>query len=439
MTIGQDLDRTLGAYLADGTALEDLIDREGRTLGARLMNDPGIHELEMRKVFTKNWVFVAHESELLSAGDFVARYIGLDPVIVARGDDSKIRVLLNSCSHRGGRVCRSDSGNTSDFRCPYHGWIYDNAGNLTAVAFEREAYGSLDKERYGLRTARVATYGGLVFATFDAELPSLEEYLGDFKFYLDMNLRFLDGYWEVAGPPQRWVVDANWKFGAEQFAGDGYHVPSTHRSAAEVMGNSAGDGGRGNWGVNFNEPRYGHGGRCLGVGLAYGLSPEQLAESGLSPAQQDLLATRMLPVVGTVFPNCSFLFNDVLGGPVATIRTWNPRGPEKMEVMSWVLVARDAPEEVKEERIQSTTWAFSASGYAEGDDAEVWAQVQRSIKGPMGREQRFTYLSTTPHSVKDWRDGQDFPGPGEVHLGFTTEDNQWNWWLRWFECMNRLG
>ncbi len=36
-------------------------------------------------------------------------------------------------------------------------------------------------------------------------------------------------------PPQRWVIDANWKTGADNFVGgDGYHTVMTHRSMCEL-------------------------------------------------------------------------------------------------------------------------------------------------------------------------------------------------------------
>ena len=38
---------------------------------------------------------------------------------------------------------------------------------------------------------------------------------------------------ELRGP-QRWRVKANWKIGAENFAGDSYHTPHTHASVVEI-------------------------------------------------------------------------------------------------------------------------------------------------------------------------------------------------------------
>ena len=38
---------------------------------------------------------------------------------------------------------------------------------------------------------------------------------------------------ELRGP-QRWRVRANWKIGCENFVGDMYHTPYTHRSVVDI-------------------------------------------------------------------------------------------------------------------------------------------------------------------------------------------------------------
>src|SRR6185503_21221358 len=48
------------------------------------------------------------------------------------------------------------------------------------------------------------------------------------------------------------------------------------------------------------------------------------------------------PIVATVFPNFS-----LLRGTSRTFRVWQPRGPEKTEVRSFVFMDKAAPPEVK--------------------------------------------------------------------------------------------
>src|SRR4051794_1741218 len=94
--------------LGDGTHLGDMIDLESRSISARLYSDPELYQLELERIFARTWIAVAHESEIQRPGDYVTRYIGEDPVIVARDRSGGVNVMLNSCSHRGMTVCRAE-------------------------------------------------------------------------------------------------------------------------------------------------------------------------------------------------------------------------------------------------------------------------------------------------------------------------------------------
>ena len=74
--------------------------------------------------------------------------MGEESVILCRDRAGAVHVFLNSCRHRGMKVCRYDDGNTTVFTCPYHGWSYGTDGALVGVPFFREAYHSeLDRAK----------------------------------------------------------------------------------------------------------------------------------------------------------------------------------------------------------------------------------------------------------------------------------------------------
>src|SRR5579864_9197968 len=68
-----------------------------------------VYERELERIFDRTWGFLAHETEIPHAGDFVSRNLGSAPVIVVRDDDGRVHALLNSCRHRGAKVCRADT------------------------------------------------------------------------------------------------------------------------------------------------------------------------------------------------------------------------------------------------------------------------------------------------------------------------------------------
>jgi phenylpropionate dioxygenase-like ring-hydroxylating dioxygenase large terminal subunit len=210
---------------------------EEHRVPAEIWNNDAIFRAELDQVFGTCWVFVAHESEIPTAGDFVQRRIGLDPVIVTRDGTGGINVLSNYCRHRGTQVCQTDTGNSRFFKCPYHGWTYSNNGDLVGTPHMREAYGTrLDPKEWGLKRApRVDVRSGFIFASLAHEGPSLDEYLGGGGWMLDILVNLAPGGVKVAGPPERYQVNADWKAGAENFSGDAYHADSLHWSNEEVQ------------------------------------------------------------------------------------------------------------------------------------------------------------------------------------------------------------
>jgi hypothetical protein len=76
--------------------------------------DREIFEQERARIFDRSWLFAGHVSEFPKPGDFVTRSVAGRPVILANGDDGRIRVLMNTCRHRGNLVCREERG-TANF------------------------------------------------------------------------------------------------------------------------------------------------------------------------------------------------------------------------------------------------------------------------------------------------------------------------------------
>jgi phenylpropionate dioxygenase-like ring-hydroxylating dioxygenase large terminal subunit len=111
-------------------------------------------------------------------GDFVASYIAEDPVLVVSDSRGNVGAFLNTCRHRGMRVCRPDAGNAAAFTCTYHGWTYGNDGKLVDVpGYKEYYYEELDMEQWGLVPIElVDTYAGLIFGTFDSTSGGVGQY-----------------------------------------------------------------------------------------------------------------------------------------------------------------------------------------------------------------------------------------------------------------------
>ena len=111
--------------------------------------DPQIMALEQRRVFEQCWLYAGHTSEIPQPGDFRARRVAGRPVILVRGSDGVVRVLLNTCTHRGAQVCRESCGNAKTFQCFYHAWTFDNQGRLIGVPGDEAYSAAFDREGLG--------------------------------------------------------------------------------------------------------------------------------------------------------------------------------------------------------------------------------------------------------------------------------------------------
>lgn len=194
--------------------------------------DPAIYGKELDRIFGgPSWSYVALAAEVPTSGDFVRTSIGETPVIVTRGRDGAVNVLVNRCAHRGVALCHQPAGNSSTFTCPYHQWTYASDGRLLGLPFKKGVGGhggmppDFENSGHGLQRLRVAERHGVLFATLHPDAPPFEEYLGPTN--LGWFDRVFDGRPLAVLGYQRQTVPANWKLMFENIK-DPYHASLLH-------------------------------------------------------------------------------------------------------------------------------------------------------------------------------------------------------------------
>lgn len=196
---------------------------------ASVYTDPAIFEAELERIFGRTWVFIGHESEVPEPGDFKTDRIGRRPILMTRDLGGSVRVLYNICRHRGATLCRESRGNSRSFSCLYHGWTFGTDGALLGVPLE-ERMVDLDRTDYGLLAlARVQSYRGFVFGSMSGDGPSLEEYLGRVRPYLDVMVERAPERRITALAPIKYDYPGNWKLQIENFS-ENYHPSVLHQS-----------------------------------------------------------------------------------------------------------------------------------------------------------------------------------------------------------------
>jgi phenylpropionate dioxygenase-like ring-hydroxylating dioxygenase large terminal subunit len=436
-----------------------LVDVDHGVISREIFVNDEIYQQERERVFGRAWLFVGHESQIPRPGDFLTSSMGEESVILCRDREGRIHVFLNSCRHRGMKVCRYDDGNTSIFTCPYHGWSYATDGKLSGVPLAREAYGpDFDRSRWGLiEVAQLENYKGTVWATWDPEAPSFLDYIGGYKLYLDLLLDGWDGResgaehsrgaTEVIGGIHKWLIPCNWKFPAENFSGDRYHNIS-HRSV-DLVG--IGPSGRGRRDMQERNES-----RMLDVTFP-GLGHSMIAflrkhDADVAPAYQDAPEVaeyfrhceeerrrrrgdtwRLFGGPGTVFPNAS-----PLARQPRTLAVWHPRGPHQTEVWRIYLVDADAPAEVKNFLRHYYIRYSGPSGLTEQDDMENWNYAHAASRGAIARRHPYNYEMGLGRATDRFEDhGLALPGRIlDVTRAGASENNQRSFYGRWRQFMD---
>ncbi len=405
-----------------------------------IYTDPRVFEAEMDRIFASTWLYVGHESEVDEPGDYRTTYMGRQPVIVSRAEDGCVHVLYNRCTHRAATVCQYASGNSSFFRCDYHGWTFRNDGTLIGQTFG-SGYDPRDGDRVELNLVelpRVATYRGLIFASMATEGPSLEEHLGNAKEFIDL---FVDlspeGEIEVGAGTHRYTYGANWKLQSENGV-DGYHPNFVHQGFLSGVGGESG----------------------LAMKLFHDSSPGRAADLGnghalldnrpnLQPLLKPMLAAtedgraylarlaerlgsedRALDVASTngaggfnllVFPNMLMIG--------VQIRVVHPRAVDRTDVELYPTTLKGMPEAANAARLRTHEAFYGPAGGGAPDDLEMFERVQDGLQVaavewlPITRGR---HRSTVDENGVDW---------GHV----TDEQPQRGFYRQWLRMMEPQG
>ena len=392
------------AFNYERTKVDDVLKRlekgiENGQVPVELYGSEDIYQAELERVYAKSWLIMGLECEIPNAGDYMLRYIGEDEVIVNRDERGEINVMLNHCRHRGTAVCRDMKGNTSHFVCPYHGWTYKNSGKWIAAPKKNVSYQTLDGDEWGLLKAQVEVRWGVIFANVDPSAASLDEFLGDSKFFYELFLGLDSRGLRILGEPSNYVMKKNWKMGLENAVGDCYHIFFGHTSMVDVgmlpPVNKLNDNYT-TWHTKSSASAI----MCKELDSVEGFKPAHTKFSGYTPGILDLFDKKELddrhwrflnqyqPFIIGHFPN-AYIFKwyapDERTGNIATfyqLRILQPHGPDETEVCNIMFNYAIEPEENCALAYSGALLMMGAAGMLDMDDGANWegsAQAGKTI------------------------------------------------------------
>ena len=381
---------TLESILPEGSIPEDLlkaicdtadVPRERSvSLPGSAYTDPDYHAYENKQIFGKEWISVAHISQLEKAGDFVRVDLAGEPLLIMRGKDDRIRILSRVCRHRGMELMPSgfdhpDEGNRRVILCPYHQWTYDLTGRLIGSPEMHKAE-DFDRSEICLHEFPSTEWEGFIFVSFAKNPAPLEEK------YHELKTKFLDK-WEMGDAKmvwsQKWDCPFNWKILVENFM-EAYHHMGAHRKTLEPFLPA-----RGCYAEPLNE-NY----SAMHLPLKKSLA-EEIEDSG--EAGTPLLPFKNLQKddykewwVFLGFPNF-LLF-------VAPDRMYwyrlIPTGPESCELLTTMLVAPESLDMENFETVKKNEVEAAITFHSE--DMEVCTATQRGMRSRAHEQGRLSHL-----------------------------------------------
>ena len=136
---------------------------------------------EQERIFGgPSWSYVALAAEIPGPGDFVRTSVGETPVIVTRGRDGTVHVLVNRCAHRGVMFCHAPSGNRYHVHVPVPPVVVRVRRPPARRAVQegrrwprRHARRTSPTASTASRRCAVAERHGVVFASFSDDVPPL--------------------------------------------------------------------------------------------------------------------------------------------------------------------------------------------------------------------------------------------------------------------------
>lgn len=199
-----------------------------QTLDPAIFTDPEIAARERDLIFGRVPFIAAHGSELPEPGDYVAKRLPRNEVLIVRQADRSVRVLVNMCRHRGARLADEGPGHRRLFACTYHGWSYDLDGALRNVTF-KESFGDPGPACSGLVALPAEERHGFVWVVDQPGAPiDVAGWLGPETDAILDAYRMGDLVCYQAGTFEEPV---NWKIMHDAFL-DGYHIKFVHPKSA---------------------------------------------------------------------------------------------------------------------------------------------------------------------------------------------------------------
>lgn len=208
------------------------------TLPAAAYRDDVWFELEVERVFSRNWMGVLFECELAAPGSAQPFELFDRPLLAVKAPDDNVRVFHNICPYDGCPVIRHPVDGLHELTVYYHGWRYDLEGRLLEAPYWNGTPQCGPTELNGhdgnLVEVRSAVRQGIVFVDLGGNAGDIDTWLSPWHAVVDEHyaVRTLLPARDADARPliEERSVAANWKTYQENASINILHESFTHES-----------------------------------------------------------------------------------------------------------------------------------------------------------------------------------------------------------------
>ncbi|MEM7281662.1 MAG: aromatic ring-hydroxylating dioxygenase subunit alpha [Pseudomonadota bacterium] len=359
-----------------------------------------VYKLEMKHLFRRAWIFVGHDSQVPDAGHFYTTQIGDQPIVMVRGADGQVHVLLNRCAHKGAKVVSAQAGRCDKFfSCPYHGWTYHLDGSNRAQPLARGYKNTklmVTEAANGMaKVSSTVNYRGFVFCRLSDDGPDFHDYFGESLTSIDnMVDRSPEGRLEVAGGVLRYDHNCNWKMFVENL-NDTMHPMVAHASSAgtaKAIWDELDDPGPPPMvieqfvpfvaGYKFMDDMgvkiypNGHSYTGVNVSIHSNYSPVEEYNRRMIAAYGE---QRAQAILGEVRHNTVYYPTLTIKGAIQAIRVARPLAADRTVLESWTFRLVGAPDELLERTLMYSRLINSPTSVVGHDDLHCYRAIQEGL------------------------------------------------------------
>jgi len=358
--------------------------KPNHALPRALYVDPGVFQVDMERIWYRDWLFSVPACEIPKRGNFVVHTVGDYAAIIVRGEDGTIRAFHNSCRHRGSVICNKMKGSRPKLVCPYHQWTYGLDG---ALIWARDMGPDFDPKEHGLKPIHCREVAGLVYICLADTPPPFSAFAAETARYLAPH----DLVNSKIAFESTIIEKGNWKLVWENNR-ECYHCSANHPSLCRTFPEDPRMIGNGFGGLASDLDK--HVARCEAAGAPseYRIAPDGVWRFVRTPLLEQAESYTMDGKAAVALPNSNMPFKDA-GSLLKFLYpgTWNhflsdhailfrvtPVSALETEVTTKWLVHKDAVEG-RDYDVKRLTEVWIATN---AEDQRVVEDNQRGILSP---------------------------------------------------------